>query len=82
MLLIDCGEGCQILMKRHGFSLMKTGGVFLSHVHGDHVFGIFGLMSTLSMSGRTDPLHIYAPEAFRAILDFSEGSFLRGKPIP
>lgn len=82
MLLIDCGEGCQMLMKRHGFSLMKTDGVFLSHVHGDHVFGIFGLMSTLSMSGRTEPLHIYAPEDFRAILDFFRGQFLERETYP
>ena len=82
LLLIDCGEGCQMLMKRHGISLMKTERVFLSHVHGDHVFGIFGLMSTLSMSGRTEPLHVYAPEAFRSILDFFRGQFLERECYP
>ena len=82
LLLIDCGEGCQMLMKRHGISLMKTGRIFLSHVHGDHVFGIFGLMSTLSMSGRTEPLHIYAPETFRGILDFFRGQFLERECYP
>ena len=62
LFLIDCGEGCQMLMKRHGISLMRLERIFLSHLHGDHVFGIFGLLSTLSMSGRTEPLHVYAPE--------------------
>ena len=76
LLLIDCGEGCQMLMKRHGISLMKLDGIFLSHVHGDHVLGIFGLMSTLSMSGRTRPLHIYAPKEFSGILDFFRQQFL------
>ena len=69
LLLIDCGEGCQMLMKRH-------------HLHGDHVLGIFGLMSTLSMSGRTEPLHIYAPEGFSRILDFFKVQFLERETYP
>lgn len=76
LFLIDCGEGCQMLMKRHGISLMRLERIFLSHLHGDHVFGIFGLLSTLSMSGRTEPLHIYAPEGFEAILSFFKEHFL------
>ena len=76
LFLIDCGEGCQMLMKRHGISLMRLERIFLSHLHGDHVFGIFGLLSTLSMSGRTEPLHIYAPEGFDRILQFFREHFL------
>ena len=76
LFLIDCGEGCQMLMKRHGISLMKLERIFLSHLHGDHVFGIFGLLSTLSMSGRTEPLHVYAPEGFDRILQFFRERFL------
>ena len=82
LLLIDCGEGCQMLMKRHGISLMKTERVFISHLHGDHVLGIFGLMSTLSMSGRTEPLHIHAPEGFSRILDFFQTQFLERDTYP
>ena len=82
LLLIDCGEGCQMLMKRHGISLMRTERIFLSHLHGDHVLGIFGLMSTLSMSGRTEPLHIYAPEGFSRILDFFKVQFLERETYP
>ena len=65
-----------MLMKRHGISLMRLERIFLSHLHGDHVFGIFGLLSTLSMSGRTEPLHIYAPEGFDRILQFFREHFL------
>lgn len=76
LFLIDCGEGCQMLMKRHGISLMKLERIFLSHLHGDHLFGIFGLLSTMSLSGRTEPLHIYAPDGFQDILDFFRMHFL------
>ena len=82
LFLIDCGEGCQMLMKRHGISLMRLERIFLSHLHGDHVFGIFGLLSTLSMSGRTEPLHIYAPEGFEAILSFFKEHFLERDTYP
>ena len=82
LFLIDCGEGCQMLMKRHGISLMKLERIFLSHLHGDHVFGIFGLLSTLSMSGRTEPLHVYAPEGFDRILQFFREHFLERDTYP
>ena len=82
LFLIDCGEGCQMLMKRHGISLMKLERIFLSHLHGDHVFGIFGLLSTLSMSGRTEPLHVYAPEGFDRILQFFRERFLERDTYP
>ena len=82
LFLIDCGEGCQMLMKRHGISLMRLDGIFLSHIHGDHVFGIFGLLSTLSMSGRTDPVHIYAPVGFRDVLEFFRMHFLERECYP
>lgn len=50
--------------------MMKLDSVFLSHIHGDHVFGIFGLLSTLGMKGRQTPLHIFAPVNFGPILKF------------
>lgn len=69
-------------MKRHGFPLMRLERIFLSHLHGDHLFGIFGLLSTLSMSGRTEPLHIYAPQGFQEILDFFQAHFLERDTYP
>ncbi|MCI2082536.1 MAG: ribonuclease Z [Bacteroidales bacterium] len=70
LFLIDCGEGTQIELRRYGFSFMKFDSIFISHLHGDHIFGLFGLLSTMSLLGRTAPLFIYAPSGFRQILDF------------
>ena len=68
--LIDCGEGVQSQLIRCGFSPMKVDTIFISHIHGDHVFGIFGLLSTMGMLGRTAALDIYAPTSFGPILKF------------
>ncbi len=68
--LIDCGEGVQVQLQRYGISIMKIDSVFISHIHGDHVFGIFGLLSTMGMLGRSTPLNIYAPVSFGPILKF------------
>ncbi len=75
LFLIDCGEGTQIQIRKQHLSIMKLDTVFLSHLHGDHVFGIFGLLSTMSMLGRTSPFHIYAPAAFGKVLADFLGSF-------
>ena len=70
LFLIDCGEGTQYRMVEHHIPMMKLDSLFLSHIHGDHVFGIFGLLSTLGMKGRQTPLNIFAPPAFGPILKF------------
>jgi len=70
LFLIDCGEGTQYAMARFGIPMMKLDTVFISHIHGDHVFGIFGLLSTLGMKGRQMPLNIFAPPSFGPILKF------------
>ncbi|MDR1416644.1 MAG: ribonuclease Z [Prevotellaceae bacterium] len=67
--LVDCGEGTQIQLHRYGVPVLKINHLFISHLHGDHVFGIFGLISTMSMMGRKAPLHIYAPCGMQQILD-------------
>ncbi|MDR0414416.1 MAG: ribonuclease Z [Prevotellaceae bacterium] len=76
--LVDCGEGAQMQLCRYGFSALQVNHVFISHLHGDHMFGLFGLISTMSMMGRRSPLHIYAPCGMQQILDdhlryFGEG---------
>ena len=76
--MIDCGEGVQMQIRRQRLSILKLDTVFISHLHGDHVFGIFGLLSTMSMLGRTAPLHICAPEAFRKALSDFMASFGAG----
>jgi ribonuclease Z len=67
--LIDCGEGTQMQMIRYKVSARKLTHIFISHLHGDHYFGLVGLLSTLHLYGRRQPLHLYAPAALKALLD-------------
>ena len=70
LFLIDCGEGVQIQMRRMGISYLKVEAICISHIHGDHLFGLFGLLSTMGMLGRTAKLRIFAPRSFAPILKF------------
>ncbi len=70
LFVVDCGEGTQYRMVEYGVPMMKLDSLFLSHIHGDHVFGFFGLLSTLGMKGRQTPLSIFAPPAFGPLLKF------------
>ena len=58
--LVDCGEGTQLKMRQLGVRTSRLYTVLISHLHGDHCFGLIGLISTLGMMGRVQPLHIYA----------------------
>ena len=78
LFLLDCAEGTQMQMLRFGVSPMKIEAVCISHIHGDHVFGIFGLLSTLGLMGRTAPLRLYAPSNFGPILKFFLSYFGEG----
>ena len=60
LFMIDCGEGTQLQMRKYKTRIGKLQALFNSHLHGDHIFGLPGLISTLSMLGRTDDLPIYA----------------------
>jgi ribonuclease Z len=73
LFLIDCGEGCQLKLRKYGFSFLKIHEIFISHLHGDHIFGLWGLLSTMSMLGRTADITIFAPVSFGPVLD----SFLK-----
>lgn len=66
--LIDCGEGTQTQLRRSKIKFTRISAVFISHVHGDHCFGLIGMISTFGMLGRTAPLHIYAPAGFGNIM--------------
>ncbi|MFN2378777.1 MAG: ribonuclease Z [Bacteroidales bacterium] len=62
--LIDCGEGTQMRLRQNRIRIGKIHDIFISHTHGDHVFGLYGLISTLNLTGCRTPLTIYAPEGF------------------
>jgi len=68
IFLIDCGEGTQMQLRKCRIRFGKINHIFISHLHGDHVFGLYGLLSTFSLMGRTTPVHIYAPENYDALL--------------
>ncbi|MDF1550957.1 MAG: ribonuclease Z [Bacteroidales bacterium] len=68
--LIDCGEGTQIQLRKFRMKFSKINHVFISHLHGDHYFGLFGLLSSMSLLGRSDNLHIYSHSELKNILDF------------
>jgi len=67
--LVDCGEGTQVQMRRHHLSPARINHIFISHLHGDHIFGLFGLISSMGLMGRKAPLHIYSPDGLKAMLD-------------
>lgn len=79
--LIDCGEGTQTRLQECGVSPMKIDAIFISHIHGDHVFGLFGLLSTMGMLSRMAPLNIYAPVGFGPILKFFLSYYGDGIPF-
>ncbi len=66
--LIDCAEGTQIQLRRYKIRLGKINHIFISHLHGDHYFGLFGLISTFNLLKRTNPLHIFAHPNLKKIL--------------
>ncbi len=68
--LVDCGEGAQQAMVRFGVPLQRIEAVFISHVHGDHVYGLDGLLSTFGMGGRQAALDIYGPRNLGPMLNF------------
>ena len=70
LFLVDAGEGVQQQMVKYHVPMSKLEAVFISHVHGDHVYGLFGLLSTFGMGGRMVPLHVYGPGNLRPFINF------------
>ena len=71
-MLIDCGEGTQRQMMRYGVSFALRD-IFFTHFHADHVLGVIGLMRTMALQGRTDPLHLWGPRGAGKVLRRAEG---------
>ena len=67
--LIDCGEGAQINMRRYRVNMLQINHIFISHAHGDHFYGLPGVISSMSMQSRTSDLHIYCNERLAELLD-------------
>lgn len=76
--LIDAGEGVQVGLKKSDINMMKLNHIFISHLHGDHFFGLYGLLSTMGMLGRERPLEIFAPAPIKEIIDFHCKMFEHG----
>ena len=72
--LVDCAEGTQVELRRNHIHLNRLFNVFITHLHGDHCFGLMGLISTLGLLGRTAPLHVYGPQdietLFQPLIDY------------
>lgn len=71
IFLIDCGEGTQLQLIKYKLSLFKIDAVFISHLHGDHYLGLPGLLNTLALYGRKDPLHIYGPKGLKPLINLN-----------
>lgn len=67
--LIDCGEGTQLQMNRYNIKRGRLDNIFISHLHGDHYFGLIGLITSFNLNYRTHPLHIYGPKGLGEIID-------------
>ena len=73
--LVDAGEGVQQQLIRRGISPLRLRAVFISHLHGDHCFGLFPLIATLGLEGKRTPLDIYAPAPMGDILEYHKKFF-------
>ena len=70
-ILFDCGEGTQIAMRKYGTGFKDLDLILISHLHGDHVFGLPGLLSSMGNCGKTDPLYIYGPSGIQNFVEMS-----------
>ena len=67
--LIDCGEGTQVQLRKAKAKFSKINHIFISHLHGDHVFGLQGLISSFRLLGRETPLHVYGPKGIKEMME-------------
>ena len=68
IFLVDCGEGTQMQMAKYKIRRSKINHIFISHLHGDHYFGLIGLLTSMGLLGRSQDLHVYAPPALEEIV--------------
>lgn len=75
MFMVDCAEGTQMQLRRSKINFQRIQAVFISHMHGDHCFGLIGMISTFGLMGRTAPLDVYATKELGPVLDMLMKSF-------
>lgn len=80
--MIDCGEGTQLQLRRGHIHFSFINHIFISHLHGDHCFGLIGLISTFGLLGRTAPLHIYADKKLEELLQPQIDFYCKGMNYP
>lgn len=82
LFLLDCAEGTQMALRRSRISFPKVQAVFLTHLHGDHTFGLIGLLSTFGLLGRHQPLHVYGPKDLCRVFQPQINYFCADSPYP
>ncbi len=82
LFMVDCGEGTQTRLARQGLSLSRLSHIFLTHIHGDHCFGLPGLINTMGLLGRTATLHVHAPAQLGAFVEFIRRTFCPPSSFP
>ena len=80
--MVDCGEGTQVQLRRQHIHFSFINHIFISHLHGDHCFGLIGLISTFALLGRTAPLHIYADPNLEEVMKPQIDFFCKGMNYP
>lgn len=78
LFMVDCGEGTQLQMRRSRLRFGRMNAIFVTHLHGDHCFGLMGVISTFSLQGRTAPLHIFGPADLETYLRPQLNFYARG----
>ncbi|MDR9457665.1 MAG: ribonuclease Z [Salegentibacter sp.] len=68
LFLIDCGEGTQVQLRRNKIKFSKINHIFISHLHGDHFYGLVGLISTFMLLNRQNDLHVYGPKGIKEVI--------------
>ena len=81
LFMIDCGEGTQLQFRKAKLKFTRLGRIFISHLHGDHCFGLLGLISTFGMLGRTADLYIHCPKGLAELLQPSLDFFCNQSPF-
>lgn len=78
IFMVDCGEGAQKQLRKTHIHFAKLRSIFITHLHGDHCFGLLGLLSTLGMLGRTAPLKVFAPKEYEQLFKLQLDFFMSG----